>query len=181
MTEILKSILDPVQLIGYVGTACALISYQCKKNKSYFLLQMGCAIAFTVQFLLLNAWVGMLLNVFSILRGVIFALGDRCKHPVHLVLMQTCFFASCLAAPLCFGEKWWMAGLMLIAQAAGTFAMWSRNGKIIRLAQISVISPLWIVHNIYYFSIGGIICESFNICSVIVSFIRFKKTGFDKT
>ena len=181
MFEFIQSVLTPVQLIGYVGTACALLSYQCKKNKTYFLLQMGCAIAFTLQFLLLNAWVGMLLNVFSILRGVIFALGDKCKHPVHLILMQTTFLASCLAAPLFFGEKWWMAGIMLVAQSVGTFAMWTRNGKTIRLAQVAVISPLWIVHNVYYFSVGGIICECFNICSVIVSFIRFKKSGFDKS
>ena len=181
MIEFIQNILDPVQLIGYVGTACALFSYQCKKNKGYFLLQMGCAIAFTLQFLLLNAWVGMLLNLFSILRGVIFALGDKCKHPAYLVLMQVCYFASCLSAPLFFGEKWWMAGIMLVAQSIGTLAMWSRNGKTIRFAQVFVISPLWIVHNVYYFSIGGIICETFNICSVIVSFIRFKKSGFDKT
>jgi len=181
MVELIQNILNPIQLIGYVGTVCALLSYQCKKNKSYFLFQVGCAIAFTVQFMLLNAWVGMLLNIFGILRGVILASGDKCKHPFYLALIQLCFFASCLAAPLCFGEKWWIAGVMLVAQTVGTFAMWSRNGKIIRLAQISVISPLWIVHNVYYFSIGGIICESFNICSVIVSFIRFKKSGFDKT
>ena len=181
MLEFLQNILNPVQLIGYVGTACALISYQCKKNKSYFLLQMGCAIAFTIQFLILDSWVGMLLNVFSILRGVIFALGDKCKHPAYLILMEVCFLGSCIAAPLFFEEKWWMAALMFIAQGVGTLAMWSRNGKTIRVAQVSVISPLWIVHNVYCLSIGGIICECFNICSVIVSFIRFKKSGFDKS
>ena len=181
MPEFLANILDPVQLIGYVGTACALLSYQCKKNQSYFLLQMGCAIAFAVQFFLLNTWVGMMLNVFGILRGVMLALGDKCKHPVHLILTEVCFLCACLSAPLFFGEKWWMAGIMLIAQGVGTLAMWTRNGKTIRLAQISVVSPIWIVHNVYYFSIGGILCECFNIASVIVSFIRFKKSGFDKT
>jgi hypothetical protein len=28
---------------------------------------------------------------------------------------------------------------------------------------------------------GGILCEVFNMLSVIVSFIRFHKTGYDKT
>ena len=84
MIEFLLQILNPVQLIGYVGTACALISYQCKTNRNYFLFQMGCGIAFTVQFVRLTSWAGMLLNVFSILRGIIFALGDKCKKPVYL-------------------------------------------------------------------------------------------------
>jgi hypothetical protein len=37
------------------------------------------------------------------------------------------------------------------------------------------------VNNVYYASIGGFICEVFNMLSVIVSFIRFRKTGYDKT
>ena len=181
MLEFIKNILDPVQLIGYVGTACALMSYQCKKNKSYFLLQMGCSIAFSVQFILLNSMVGLLLNVFGILRGIFLSLGDRCRHIAYLILLEACFLGSCIATPLFFEEKWWMAGIMLIAQGVGTLAMWTRNGKTIRAAQVTVISPIWIVHNVYKASIGGIICECFNIGSVIVSFIRFKKSGFDKT
>ena len=181
MIEFLLQILNPVQLIGYIGTACALISYQCKKNRNYFLFQMGCGIAFTVQFALLSSWAGMLLNIFSILRGIIFALGDKCKKPAYLWLMELCFAASCIAAPLFFGEKWWIAALLFIAQGGGTLAMWSRNGKTIRIAQLFVISPLWIVNNVYYASIGGVVCEVFNMLSVIVSFIRFRKTGYDKT
>ena len=142
---------------------------------------MGCAIAFTVQFIFLSSWAAMLLNVFSIARGIIFALGDKCKKLFYLIALEASFAVSCLCAALFFGEKWWMAGIMLIAQGVGTLAMWTRNGKTIRIAQVSVISPIWIVHNVYYFSIGGIICEAFNILSVAVSFIRFKKSGFDKT
>ena len=88
MWQFLLNILNPVQLIGYVGTTCALTSYQCKKNRNYFLFQMGCGIAFTVQFAILGSWAGMLLNVFSIMRGIIFALGDKCKKPFYLWLMD---------------------------------------------------------------------------------------------
>ena len=179
--EFLESILNPVQLIGYVGTACALLSYQCKKNKGYFLFQTGCALAFTIQFALLSSFAGMLLNVFSILRGVIFALGDKCKKTGYLLLIEACFAASCISAPIFFGEEWWIALLLFVAQGGGTLAMWSRNGKTIRVAQVAIISPLWIVNNVYYASIGGVVCEIFNIISVIISFVRFNKTGYDKS
>lgn len=181
MPEFIQNVLDPVQLIGYAGTAFALISYQCKKNKSYFLFQMGCAIAFTVQFFLLSSWAGMLLNLFSVIRGVILAIDNNRKPPAMLVLILLSYFVSCLSATLFFGEKWWIALLLFTAQLTGTLAMWSRNGKVIRLTQLFIGSPLWIVNNVYYFSIGGILCETFNICSVIISFIRFRKTGFDKS
>ena len=181
MLDILIKSFSPIQLIGYVGMLCALISYQCKKNRNYFLFQMGCGIAFTLQFALLGSYAGMLLNIFSILRGVIFALGDRCKKIFYLVIMEACFAASSLISYFVFDELWWIAVLLFIAQAGGTLAMWTRNGKTIRIAQLSFISPLWIVNNVYYFSVGGILCETFNMLSVIVSFIRFRKTGYDKT
>lgn len=179
--EFLIKFFSPIQLIGYVGTACALISYQCKRNKNYFLFQTGCAIAFAIQFVLLRSWAGMLLNIFSIMRGVIFALGDKCRKRGYLILIEACFAFSCVLACLAFGEKWWIALILFAAQGGGTLAMWTRNGKVIRIAQLCLISPMWIVNNVYYFSVGGILCEVFNMISVIVSFIRFGKTGYDNT
>lgn len=181
MMEFLIKFFSPIQLIGYVGTACALISYQCKRNKNYFLFQTGCAIAFAIQFVLLRSWAGMLLNIFSIMRGVIFALGDKCRKRGYLILIEACFTFSCVLAWLAFGEKWWIALILFAAQGGGTLAMWTRNGKVIRMAQLCLISPMWIVNNVYYFSVGGILCEVFNMISVIVSFIRFGKTGYDNT
>jgi hypothetical protein len=61
----------------------------------------------------------------------------------------------------------------LTAQLVGTLAMWSRNGKTIRVLQLFCVSPLWLIHNIFVFSIGGILCEVFNLGSIIVSLIRF--------
>ena len=181
MLQFLMNILSPIQLVGYVGTAAALISFQCKKNRNYFIFQTLCSIAFTVQFALLSSWAGMLFNIFSIARGVIFALGDKCKKLFYLFIMEISFAASSILSVLFFGEVWWIAVVLFVAQGSSTLAMWSRNGKTIRIVQISLASPLWIVNNVYYASIGGVVCEIFNIISVIVSFIRFNKTGYDKT
>ena len=73
--------------------------------------------------------------------------------------------------------------LTLIAQVTSTFAMWTRDGKKIRISQLAVVSPLWLLYDLLIPtpSIGGILCEVFNMASVVISFIRFKKTGFDKT
>lgn len=181
MPEFLIGFFSPIQLIGYLGTACALLSYQCRKNRNYFLLQTGCALSFAVQFALLGSYAAMLLNIFSVLRGILFARGENCRSRGYLILMETCFAVSCLLSCVVFGEKWWIAALLFAAQGGGTLAMWTRNGKVIRMAQLCFISPIWIVNNICYFSVGGILCEVFNMISVVISFIRFGKTGYDKT
>ena len=87
---------------------------------------------------------------------------------------------SSVLSVVVFQELWWIAILLLVAQAGGTLAMWTRNGKTIRIAQLSMISPIWIVNNVFYFSIGGILCEVFNMLSVVISMLRFRKTGYDE-
>jgi hypothetical protein len=43
-----------------------------------------------------------------------------------------------------------------------------------------MISPIWIINNAYYGSIGGVVCECFNMASALVSFIRFRRTGYNE-
>ena len=181
MDAVLREAFDPIQLIGYVGMVCALLSYQFRKNKTYFLLQTGCAVAFTVQFILLQSFAAMLFNVFSVLRGLILSAGERCKKTPYLILMELLFATSCVVSVLFFGEVWWIALLLAIAQCGGTLSMWTRDGKKIRMSQLLMISPLWIVNNVYYGSVGGVVCEVFTMTSVLVSFLRFRRTGYDKT
>lgn len=176
----LLELLDPVQLIGYAGMLCAVLSYQCKKNQTYFFFQILCSTFFMVQFILLGSWAGMIMNVFGIYRGVILYMGKKCEKMGFLISIQVCFVISAVVSVVVFNEMIWIAVLLFLAQAGGTLAMWSRDGRIIRGVQVFVASPAWIINNICYFSMGGILCEVFNIVSVLVSVLRFRKTGFDK-
>ncbi len=181
MIEILKSILSPAQLFGYIGMACALLSYQCKTNKRYFFMQTACATAFTLQYLLLGAWSAMFLNIVAIARGILFSLGERCHKPFVHILLQLAFVGASLLSVFLFGEAWWIALCVFLAQSGGTVSQWTRNGKTIRYTQLALVSPLWLVNNVYYMAIGGILCECFNILSVLISMLRFRKTGYDRT
>ena len=70
--------------------------------------------------------------------------------------------------------------LTYIALMASSVVMHGGNGKHIRILQLFYTSPVWLVHNFYNFTLGGILCEAFCICSVLVSFLRFGKDGFEK-
>ncbi len=182
MSAFLAEIFHPIQFIGYAGMICAFVSYQCKKNATYNILQACCATFFAVQFLLLGGWSGFMLNIIAIARGLLFGFGgDKLHKWFVLVAIELAFIASFILAFTVLGEPWWIALIMFIAQAGGTLAMWTRKGKIIRIAQISFISPIWLYHNVFYaFSVGGILCETFNIISVIIAMIRFRKTEKEK-
>ncbi len=181
MLDFLYSLFTPIQLIGYAGMVCAFISYQCKKNSTYFIFQASCGALFALQFLLLGGWSGFFINAVSILRGIALGAGKKLHKWYVLLSLELLFLLSLILSVAVFAEPWWIATLLFIAQAGGTLVMWTQDGKKIRIAQLSFISPIWMFHNIFYaFSVGGILCESFNIISVIISFIRFRKSGFDK-
>lgn len=63
--------------------------------------------------------------------------------------------------------------LMVAAYMAFTGALFTKNSKVIRLTQLLCASPLQLIHNTVVMSMGGVICESFNMLSIIVSLFRF--------
>ncbi len=170
------------QVLGLLGMSSAIISYQCKTNRNYFVFQGLCGLFFAMQFLLTGAWSGLLFNIFSMIRAVVYqSKASRSKWSV--ILLETLIAIIALISFFAFKEAWWLVLFTLIGQGSGTFSMWTKNGKTIRLFQLILVSPFWLLYDalIPTPSIGGILCEVFNMVSVIVSFIRFRKTGFDKT
>ena len=61
-----------------------------------------------------------------------------------------------------------------------TIAMYSDNGKYIRMAQLFISSPCWLIYNFVSGTIGGVICEVFVIASTVISIIRYGFDGFEK-
>ncbi len=170
------------QIIGILGMLAAMISYQCKTNRNYFIFQGLSGLFFSIQFIMIGAWAGLVFNGYNIVRALIYQTKKAKTLPVIIVL-EALVLSATLVSIFVFKEAWWLVLFTFIAQATGTLAMWTKNGKTIRISQLAVVSPFWLLYDalIPTPSIGGILCEVFNMVSVIISFIRFKKTGFDKT
>ncbi len=179
--EWIKEFFHPIQCIGYLGMVFAILSYQCKRNKLYFLCQATCGACFAVQLWILGSPSAAFMNILAIIRGLLFSLDRRYRKPMILILLMASFVVFTLISIFVMDEVWWIALLLLVAQSGGTLAMWTQNGKLIRYTQLFLISPIWIVNNAVYFSIGGLIGESFNILSVIVSLIRFRRVKLDES
>ena len=163
------------QVLGVAGMAVGILSFQCRKNSLLFWGLGISGLLFSVHYFLLGAFTGALINVINVVRSI-WLVTPRLKHWGFMVGMNLLYCAAILIT-----YNGWLSILILLTQLAGTFAMWQNNGKTIRVVQFFVISPIWLMHNIIVFSVGGIICEIFNLCSILVSFIRFRKTGFEQS
>ena len=137
---------------------------------------------FFLNFLLIAAYAGALFNLTNLVRGLLFSKEDKklWKLITVVLLYTVCFVFS---VTLIWGN-WFMifiSALPYVTLVIMSVLMWKGNGKHIRIFQVSLMSPAWIVHNIFNFSLGGILCESFNMISSVIALIRYRKSGFEST
>lgn len=67
------------QIIGIIAMLFNILSYQGKKQRTVIILQFFGAALFSVNFLMLGATVGGILNIIAAVRAVIFTFKDKFK------------------------------------------------------------------------------------------------------
>ena len=168
--------MTPVEIAGQVFSVIAMsliiLSFQPKRRSVYYIMQVSGNVLFAISFLLLGNVAGCLMNAMGIVRGLIMlGLGEK-RRTWALVLINALFVAGAVFAGTVGGDGW--ACLVSLApQVIGTFSMWYGSDNAIRLVQLGLISPFWLVNNIFIsLSIGGIICEAFCMVSASIYLIR---------
>jgi len=163
------------QAIGILGTCAAIFAFQCKKNTHLFLSQALSGLLFTVNFIMLGSYGGAFLNLVNVFRGAALAYAPE-KHRKTVCIVSIALYILVTV----FTYTGFLSIMILFAQIVGTITMLINSGKIIRLAHLCVLAPIWMYHNFACGSIGGVLCEAFNITSIIVSIIRYGINGFSK-
>lgn len=167
------------QVFGILGLIVIVSSFQFKENKKFFTLQGIGSLFFFLNFIMIGAVAGALFNLTNLVRGLLFS-KDR-EKVWKLVLIEV-LYTGCFVFSLFLTKgnyfQIFLSSLPYIALVLMTICMWKGNGKNIRISQIAYMSPAWIVHNIFNFSLGGLICEIINMISSAIALIRYKKSGF---
>ena len=114
---------------------------------------------FVINFLLIGAIGGALFNFANLIRGLLFFKNSTRKWKLALVeaLYAVCFIVSCFLN----SDPWqiFLTAIPCIGLLIISVFMYQGEPRRIRYAQIACSSPAWIVHNIFNFSLGGLICE----------------------
>lgn len=154
------------QMIGLLGSAVMILSYQLKKPKSFILTQGLGGMLFALNFFMLGAYTGAILNGINILRSLLMT-----KVKKHRIFVPIFLIAVYIVATV-FTYNGFISIAVLIAQSVGTISFYINNDKVMKLSSLFAVSPLWLVHNIITHSIGGVICEAVSIVSLIIYVIR---------
>lgn len=173
------------QVLSIVGMLCNVLSFQQKAQKRVIAFQLVGATMFTASYLLLGAYVGALLNFVAIIRAVVYMHKDkfRSEHIAWLVGFTAVYLLSYVLTFTAFGKDFNLLNgivefLPIIGMVATTVSFRCKDAASVRkLGLISV--PSWFTYNIFNFSIGGLICEVFCCCSIVIGMIRLDRKKKD--
>ena len=184
------------QILGLFGIIINLSSLQFNKHYQILILRTTGTVFFVIQYLLLKAYVGMVMDLVGILRNVIFTILVAKKKSTKFAIIFFSFLTvisglitiilSWNDTTIQLTEIWKinfglttiftvvLSVLSIIAKLISTISFGINNPHVIRLLNIPAAS-CWLLYNMLNFSLTGAINECFSIGSSIVGEIRFKK------
>ncbi len=164
------------QIFGVFGLLIFVMSFQCKDSKKLVFVQGIGGLMFFINFILIGAYGGALFNLTIMIRGFLYMKKDRkIWKPAMVELLFTIAYIYSLTMVKGDMLQIVLTTLPYISLLVMSIFMWNENGKMIRYFQVGALSPSWLIHNIFNFTLGGILAEIFNMVSVIISLIRFRK------
>jgi len=156
-----------IQGIGIVGAILSFIAFQNKHHFKILMFKMGSTLCFALQFALLKAYTGMAMNIFEVVVLLTDAiLVSKNKKTISFIIVSG---ALCVV----IGAFTWIGYVSILAIAGGlivTIAFGIKNPKYLRFVFFFG-SICWLIYDIIYFSLGGIITEVFSLVSIIIATI----------
>ncbi len=162
------------QLFGILGLITVFISFQCKRNKVLFLVQMLSNICCGISLFILDGMSGMASIAFICIRCFLLAFPEYkwASWRGWVVLLIAVNFITTI--------KTWdglLSILPFIAVSVMTIVCWSQDPKKIRFFQLFLNSPLWIVYHGFTGAYANILTEVVCMISVV---IYIKRAGWFK-
>ena len=178
----MKPIEIVAQVIGIVAMAFNILSYQGKKQSTVIILQLIGATLFAVNFLMLGATVGGILNAIGVVRAIVFLYKEKLK--ADRMPWFVAFIASYITVYIlnftAFGKEPTAFNLAIeilpvVGMVALNIGYRLKDASGVRKCGL-VSSPSWLIYNFVSGSWGAIICEILTLISIIVGMFRHDKS-----
>lgn len=163
-----------IQILGWAAMATVFCSFQVKDPKKTLWVMSGAQILFTIHFGLAGAITGAIQNLLAVARNLCIIYTDPQK--ISGKIAKAVMVAAFAVAPFGF----WAAGLEVgvldfilgVIMAFAAYLVWTARSSVIRLSQLCMISPCWLLYDALAGSVPGVITECLNILSVVIFYLR---------
>lgn len=173
------------QSFGILAMILNIISFQCKNQKGIIALQLFGGALFSVNYFMLGATVGGMLNIIGTLRAIVYLFKEKLKADRigFLIAFVISYIAIYVLNFAVFGKEATPFNLIIeILPVIGMTALnigyrLKRAADVRRCAIIS--SPCWLTYNIVAGSWGAIASEILTFSSIIIGILRHDRKKQD--
>lgn len=158
-----------IQGIGIIGVVTGILAYQSNEHKKILLYRIYNELCFALQYALLQAYAGCLVNLLVCVRNQMFrSYVQKGKNTMSLVLIFCALFI--LSTIMTWPGP---SGLMIIlTKLFSTTAFGCKNPTHLRI--LNLLSGItWLIYNMSVHSYAGICCELLSIVSIGIALARF--------
>lgn len=181
-----------VQVLGFVGIALNIIAVQFNKYGTIIFFKTLGSLLFVLQYFLLGAYTGMVMDLIGSFRNIIFSLNVKNKrsNKVPVIIFS---LVTAIAGILTIALTWdvskirWtnnvkfatilmviISVLSIIAKLISTISYSIANPHKMRMLNIPS-SSCWLVYNFVAFTLAGTLNEIMTLSSVLIAEFRFRK------
>ena len=160
-------------IVGAIAAIVFIASYQMRARKWILLLGAVSRILFVLQYVLLGAFAGAVLDVIGALAALI---AGRREHPAVkkllipiIVITHLSLLACCVLLYQNIFDIFALLGTSLHVAA-----LWFTREKTIRRISLCG-SPCWLVYNLASRAYFSAVSDSFAICSIILAMLRYDR------
>lgn len=155
-----------------------IMTYQSKSRKGILIYNIVALISAGLSYICLSAYSGLAMTIVSIIRNIIFVIDEK-KNGVKdknqakdYIILAILYIISIILAIFTYNGI--LSMMSVVATMLYTYSVWQKNTKVYKALGIPI-GVLWIVYNVYIFSIFGIILEVVLAISSIIGYIREKQ------
>lgn len=157
------------QAIGYIGFVIGVFAFQSNKHKTIVLSKAATDVCFGLQYLMLGAYTGALINCIGIVRNLTLA---NVKDKSRSQRILTVLFVLLITAACIFTWAGPLSILAMVGKICTTISFSIKNTKILRfLTTPSCI--LWGIYDTLTGAYGAALYELAGLVSIIIAWIRF--------
>ena len=160
--------------IGISAVVMFLLSYQQKTRKRIILFNATSRVLYIIQYFLLGAFAGAVLDILGTVSSVIAQRKDKGfvkKHtPAVFIAVNLAVVAAGVTTMIVAHD--YFGVFSLIGVLLHTIAFWIDDERKIRLVSLAG-SPFWLVYNFISRAYGSVIGDALSIGSILVAIVRY--------
>ena len=157
------------QIIGLIGLILSIVAFQFKKHKHIVLLKLSSELVFSIQYILLGARTGAVLDFISVIRNFLFYKFVKKNISTTPVIVIFGLFVVITGFVTFDG---FMSLLPIGSKLLTTVSYGMKNEKWLRVITLPS-CILWIIYNLFVSSYAGTLTDGITLVSLLIAMYKF--------